>query len=238
MFKGQKCRVCKVKETKDGFIYFANPRGVRVHIKSKTIEYLRRRGSKSYEPAGIYNTGKLGKCFYADGETWQVSRILATAFVPNPNGYVFVNFNDGNNQNIDISNLSWQPTPNRQINSAFTSFADRQALEGLKDHKEYQNKYNALVGSDGLNHAKRFVERQRALGRALLNRKVSPTGKGVWLPKELLPLYRKDYNTGKILIKEVYDSWIEKINSTQTQNKRMSPRLDFDSFVKEYNEIH
>lgn len=237
MFNGHKTRVIKILKEEDGFIYLANPRGCRVNRKTHAIECLRRRGSKAWEPAGIYRSGNLGKAFYCDGEVNQVSRILATIFVPNPNGYTFVNFKDGNNQNVDISNLSWEPTPNRQINSTMTSIAERKALEGLKG-SDYQHRYNSLVGEDGLTHAKRFRERQKALGRSLLNRKISPTGKGVWIPTELLPVYRDDYNSGRILIKECYENWIAKIDSCNLKNKRMKPRLNYDTFVVEYNEIH
>lgn len=237
MFKGHTVRTIKILKTEGDFIYLANPRGCRVHIKSKAIECLRKYGEKKWEPAGIYSTGKLGKAFFCDGEVNQVSRILATLFVPNPNGYKFVNFKDGNNQNVDIDNLQWEPSPNRQISSNCTDYKDRKALEGLKG-KDYQNAYNNMIGSDGLNHAQRFRKRQKDLGHALLPRKISPTGKAVWIPKELIPIYRDDYNSGRVTVRECYDNWMEKIKNSELSNHRMKPRLTFEEFVKEYNDIH
>lgn len=35
--------------------------------------------------------------------------IVASAFVPNPNGFMFVVFKDGDNQNLHYTNLEWAP---------------------------------------------------------------------------------------------------------------------------------
>ena len=44
-----------------------------------------------------------------DGETqnWQVHRLVATLFKPNPNGLTIVNHKDGNKLNNKASNLEW-----------------------------------------------------------------------------------------------------------------------------------
>lgn len=55
-------------------------------------------------------------------ETYKVHRLVATAFIPNPNGYLDVNHIDENKANNAVSNLEWCT---RRYNVTYGSRADR-----------------------------------------------------------------------------------------------------------------
>lgn len=52
-------------------------------------------------------TGKNHFAVQLDGENVYVHRLVAEAFIPNPNGYDCVHHIDGNPENNDVSNLMW-----------------------------------------------------------------------------------------------------------------------------------
>ena len=56
-----------------------------------------------------YNSGYLSISLHKDGviNTYKVHRLVALAFVPNPNNYPQVNHNDDVKTNNDFMNLSW-----------------------------------------------------------------------------------------------------------------------------------
>ena len=43
----------------------------------------------------------------ASGKMYSVHRLVATAFIPNPNGFTQINHKDGNKDNNCVSNLEW-----------------------------------------------------------------------------------------------------------------------------------
>lgn len=49
-----------------------------------------------------FRTGKQYKSF-------RLNRLVATLFIPNPNGYRYVRYKDGNKENLSIDNLYWSP---------------------------------------------------------------------------------------------------------------------------------
>lgn len=67
---------------------------------NKTHTYLKQRISRR----GYYivNLSVKGKC-----KTYSVHRLIAKAFIPNPNNYPIINHIDGNKLNNNISNLEW-----------------------------------------------------------------------------------------------------------------------------------
>lgn len=55
--------------------------------------------TKGYYHVGICGKGKV--------KTYRVHRLVALAFIPNPNNLPYVNHIDGNKQNNNVSNLEW-----------------------------------------------------------------------------------------------------------------------------------
>lgn len=76
----------------------------------RTQKFLSLRGSgkrnklkikqREYRTIGLYEKGHGHRYFY-------VHRLVAKAFIPNPNGFKTVNHKDGNPKNNDVSNLEW-----------------------------------------------------------------------------------------------------------------------------------
>lgn len=60
-----------------------------------------------------------------------VHYMLAAAFVPNPNGYKYVQFKDGDTWNLEISNLEWSPKVQRGRSRNYWHTV-RQAILNLK----------------------------------------------------------------------------------------------------------
>lgn len=52
-----------------------------------------------YESVNLFKNGR--------GKHFLVHRLVAQAFIPNPNNYSFVNHIDGNKLNNDVNNLEW-----------------------------------------------------------------------------------------------------------------------------------
>lgn len=67
--------------------------------------YARERILKEHTDRCGYRIVSLSKEYKS--RTMRVHRLIANAFIPNPNNYPCVNHIDGNKQNNDISNLEW-----------------------------------------------------------------------------------------------------------------------------------
>lgn len=73
-------------------------------IKGKILKKQRSRG-KEYYSVGLYdNNGKQ--------HVYQIHRLVAQAFVPNPNNFTIVNHLDENKQNNHVDNLEWTTIEN------------------------------------------------------------------------------------------------------------------------------
>ena len=80
----------------------------------------------------VHNHGYL-RFTFCDGNLHRdiyIHRIVALAFIPNPNGYGEVNHIDGNKKNNDVSNLEWC---NRQMNNLHAFKTGLRQYEELKE---------------------------------------------------------------------------------------------------------
>lgn len=51
---------------------------------------------------------KVGLTIKGKRKFYYVSRLVAEEFIPNPNGYKYVGFKDGNKENCSADNLYWK----------------------------------------------------------------------------------------------------------------------------------
>lgn len=85
--------------TKDGRIY-----------STKRNRYLKQRvGPRGYM---MVNLSIDGKC-----KTFTVHRLIASTFIPNPNGFDTVNHKDGNKTNNNVNNLEWTTSSGNTIHA-------------------------------------------------------------------------------------------------------------------------
>lgn len=85
-----------------------------VDIKGYAGMYQIASDGRIYSPKGrkateITNTGYERVSLWKDGKGkhFFVHRLVALAFIPNPNGYEYVNHKDGNKRNNNMDNLEW-----------------------------------------------------------------------------------------------------------------------------------
>jgi predicted transcriptional regulator len=72
-------------------------------IRTRNFEKRKLNFGKAKNQQGYYQVHLGGR----NGKNMQIHRILADAFIPNPNGYTIVNHKDGNKGNCSINNLEW-----------------------------------------------------------------------------------------------------------------------------------
>lgn len=72
-------------------------------LKGRTNKILKLQISKTgYSIMVIYPNGRHNKC-----KCLRIHRLVAQAFIPNPNGYPVINHIDGNKLNNNVTNLEW-----------------------------------------------------------------------------------------------------------------------------------
>lgn len=86
--------------------------------------------------------GYLGFSFKIDGKrkVWYLHRLIATAFIPNPNNKKFVNHKDGNKHNNSIENLEWVTQRENAIHACSVLGVNQGERNGMskitkEDHK-------------------------------------------------------------------------------------------------------
>jgi hypothetical protein len=127
--------------------------------KNGKIKIATQRQSNGYLSIRLYNVGKDKLVF--------VHRVIAKAFIPNPEGKNFVNHIDGNKLNNNISNLEWCTSSENNKHAIITglrsyksgcnhrlSFLSHQDIASIREmHKNnvkagvIKNKYNLSYGA-------------------------------------------------------------------------------------------
>lgn len=75
-------------------------------------------------------------------KTYKVHRLIAQAFIPNPNNYLIINHKDGNKLNNDIYNLEWC-TYSHNVKEAYKmGLCEKQRENSRKRFKECNKKIN------------------------------------------------------------------------------------------------
>lgn len=106
----------------------------KTNIKRERIKVQKLR-KDGYLEVALYKDGK--------GKSIQVHRLVAQAFVPNPENKPQVNHIDGNKQNNNIENLEWVSISENALHSA------RQLRKNVKEIEQYdlEGRYLATYSS-------------------------------------------------------------------------------------------
>lgn len=132
-------------QTPQGTIYKSRKKG---HILTPSKD------KDGYLQVGLYHS-KHGK----------IHRLVATAFIENPNGYKCVNHKDENKQNNRVDNLEWCT---KTYNNLYGTHIERSAkghrkqIEQLSLNGEHINTYESLIAAEkdlGINGASTMISR-------------------------------------------------------------------------------
>ena len=105
------------------------PNGVKRH---RRFEKSKIKTGKTRNNQGYYQVRLGGR----DGKTFVLHRILAEAFVPNPNGYNVVNHKDGNKGNCSITNLEWCTSSYNNKHAYATGLKEKSLQERYQNYKD------------------------------------------------------------------------------------------------------
>ena len=116
--------------------YSVNEEGIIINNISGKI--LKQRLQQGYKHVGLHIEHK--------NRSFRVHRLVAEAFIKNPNNYPYVNHKDGNRQNNNVSNLEWC-TPSQ--NSLHSSKINKQRFftKRVKQYNmngEFMLEYNSI----------------------------------------------------------------------------------------------
>lgn len=199
-----------VEKEEGNFFYLSSPKGIRVNKSTMAIE---KNIGGLYVPVHEFiNCGY--PAFYADNKVWIRARIIATLFIPNPDGLPLLFYVDDNPKNTDPSNLKWSKSPKKLVEKAVMTDASarEEALDGFKSRsKEYFDAYNKIEGKDGLTNSERFRKRYIDMGYVKVKKEHSPTGRSFFCPPVLAMEIREAFYEGKLEDQAVKDSFIERI---------------------------
>ena len=106
----------------------------------KSLNYMHKSVSK-YLSLAIMSSGYVYVLLYKEGKRkmYRVHRLVAEAFIPNPNNYKEVNHKDENKQNNRVDNLEWCT---RNYNHNYGTLKERRSLK-------FKGENNPMYGIKG-----------------------------------------------------------------------------------------
>lgn len=132
-----------------GIVYSKNYRGLG-KIQNLRPAY----DSKGYLRVGLIINGKL--------VTRKVHRLVAIAFIPNPDNKPFVNHKDGNKSNNRVDNLEWstaKENTRHAIDNGWFSFQDSEKSKNVNPKKGELNGQSKLTEKQVLEIRAKFKPR-------------------------------------------------------------------------------
>ena len=136
--------------------------GVVIHNK-----YVVFKSGDVFNLHGVKMVGMIDRCGYREvilnGKNHRVHRLVAEAFIPNPNGFREVNHIDGNKQNNSVKNLEWCTHSENMIHAYQTGLEQPRCGEQHHAHK---------LTEDAVKYIKQlYVKRDKEFGAVALAKK-------------------------------------------------------------------
>lgn len=129
--------------TKDGKVYNS------INSKKRKLKQNEYKELKSHIIKSGYNVVVLHNAGVMKPKAYYVHRLIAQAYIPNPENKPEVNHKDGNKQNNHLSNLEWV-TKKQNVNHAYSNGL-------MKSVTKYHNVVtNKKLLNKGLNHYKKY----------------------------------------------------------------------------------
>ena len=123
----------------DGYEHYSVSSFGRIYSRFKNIMLKPGKHNKGYHLVRLYKNNK--------GKIFKVHRLVAIAFIPNPNDKEIVDHIDGNNTNNHISNLRFASNKENSYNRRKQT-NNTSGHKGVSYEKQY-NKYRAKISIDG-----------------------------------------------------------------------------------------
>ena len=101
-------------------------------IRHRKFEKTKIKIGKTRNQQGYYQIRLGGR----NGKTFTLHRVLAEAFVPNPNAYKVINHKDGNKGNCTISNLEWCTSSYNNKHAYATGLKEKSLQERYQNYKD------------------------------------------------------------------------------------------------------
>tara|TARA_R110000772_G_scaffold243003_1_gene355710 strand:- start:37 stop:528 length:492 start_codon:yes stop_codon:yes gene_type:complete len=117
-------------------------------------KFLSHRTSKGYTRVGLYKANvKKNKL---------VHRLLAEAYIPNPEGKPFIDHIDRDRANNSLNNLRWVTHQENNQNAALYK-TNKTGILGVYYRKALRKKWSAYINIDGKRKAKCFATKDEAI---------------------------------------------------------------------------
>ena len=136
--------------------------GVVIHNK-----YVVFKSGDVFNLHGVKMVGMIDRCGYRElilnGKNHRVHRLVAEAFIPNPNNLPCVNHIDGNKQNNSVKNLEWCTHSENMVHAYQTGLEQPRCGEQHHAHK---------LTEDAVKYIKQlYVKRDKEFGAVALAKK-------------------------------------------------------------------